>query len=239
MAETGTEGKTAQCLNSRQARWPLFFSRLQFSLHYLSGDKNKKENALSRSMMSPEEESEEPRLILSSQSFHTVSPVTLDQIPQGKTYVPPERQNDILSWAHSSKIGGHFGAFLQAVSMTSVKSAIEESLKNNTISINKNYGSVIVEIWDGHYVDDEPPSLPISNDLLTVSNIKKFLATQISKKGKEMSMIIIESLSKKERKLKRNSQEYQQHQRFYEEAMGEKFYDLIELALLNAGYGPL
>ncbi|XP_073521602.1 uncharacterized protein [Phyllobates terribilis] len=159
----------------------------------------------------------------------------------GWTVFPLFDRHYSSSGIHSAPLFQGFpnAAFLEAVSMTSVKPAIEDGLKKNTISISKSYGSVTVEIWDGHYVGDEHPSLPIINDLLTVSNVKKFLATQMSKKGKEMSMLIIESLPKKERKFQRNSQEYQQHQRFYEEAMGEKFYDLIELALLNAGYGPL
>ncbi|XP_069827888.1 uncharacterized protein [Dendropsophus ebraccatus] len=130
-------------------------------------------------------------------------------------------------------------AFLQSVSVTSVKVAIAEGLKKKTIAINKRFGSMTVEMWDGHFMDGEHPPLPVNNDLLTVSNMKKFLATQRSKKGKELSMLVLESLEKKQRKLQRNSQEYQQHQHFYQEAMGEKFYDLIETALLNAGYAPL
>ncbi|XP_075709141.1 uncharacterized protein LOC142742856 isoform X3 [Rhinoderma darwinii] len=163
------------------------------------------------------------------------------QPPLGWTVFPLFDRHYVNSGIHSAPLfqGLPNAAILQSVSMTSVKAAIEEGLKKNTISINKSCGSITVEIWDGHYLDDEHFPLPVINDLLAVSNIKKFIATQMNKKGKEMSMLIIESLDKKQRKLKRNSQEYQQHQRFYEEAMGEKFYNLIEMALLNAGYGPL
>ncbi|XP_056412661.1 uncharacterized protein LOC130355880 isoform X2 [Hyla sarda] len=163
------------------------------------------------------------------------------QPPLGWAVFPLFDRYYVNSGIHSSPLftGLPNAAFLQSVSVTSVKAAIEEGLKKNIISINKSYGSIMVEIWDGHYFDGEHLPLPVINDLLAVSNIKKFLATQMSKKGKEMSLLIIESLDKKQRKLQRNSQEYQQHQRFYEEAMGEKFYDLIEMALLNAGYGPL
>ncbi|XP_075120902.1 uncharacterized protein LOC142195209 [Leptodactylus fuscus] len=159
----------------------------------------------------------------------------------GWTVFPLFDRHYVNSGIHSAPLfqGLPNAAFLQSISVTSVKEAIEESLKKSTISIIKNYGSIAVEIWDGHYFDGEYPPLQVSNDLLAVSNVKRFLATQMSKKGKEMSMLIIESLNKKQRKLQRNSQEYQQYQRFYEEAMGEKFYDLIEMALLNAGYGPL
>ncbi|XP_044141558.1 uncharacterized protein LOC122931550 [Bufo gargarizans] len=163
------------------------------------------------------------------------------QPPLGWTVFPLFDRHYVNSGIHSAPLfqGLPNAAFLQSVSVTSLKAAIEEGLKKNTISINKSYGSITVEIWDGHFFDEEHPSLPVINDLLTVSNMKKFMATQMSKKGKQMSMLIIESLDKKLRKLQRNSQEYEQHQGFYEEAMGEKFYDLIEMALLNAGYGPL
>ncbi|CAJ0964682.1 unnamed protein product [Ranitomeya imitator] len=39
--------QTAQRLNSRQARWSLFFSRFHFTLHFLSGEKNIRADALS------------------------------------------------------------------------------------------------------------------------------------------------------------------------------------------------
>ncbi|XP_071992550.1 uncharacterized protein [Engystomops pustulosus] len=163
------------------------------------------------------------------------------QAPLGWTIFPLFDRQYVNSGIHSAPLfqGLPNAAFLQSVSVMSVKEAIKEGLKKKTISIAKGYGSATVELWDGHYFEEEHPALPVINDLLAVINIKKFLATQMSKKGKEMSMLIIESLDKKQRKLTRNSPEYQQHQRFYEEAMGEKFYDLIEMALLNAGYGPL
>ncbi|XP_072263452.1 uncharacterized protein [Pyxicephalus adspersus] len=149
--------------------------------------------------------------------------------------------NYVNSGIHSAPLFQGFpnAGFLQSLSTMSVKSAIQVALAKKYIQLQKNYGSITMEIWDGHYFDEEHYALPVFNDLLTVSNIKKFLATQTRKKGKEMSVLVTESLDKKRQKLPRNSPEYQRHQQFYEEAMGEKFYDLIETALLNAGYGPL
>ncbi len=40
--------RSAKCLNSRQARWALFFGRFDISLSYRSGSKNIKPDALSR-----------------------------------------------------------------------------------------------------------------------------------------------------------------------------------------------
>ncbi|CAJ0928188.1 unnamed protein product [Ranitomeya imitator] len=99
--------KTAQRLNSRQARWSLFFSQFHFTLHFLSGEKNVRADALSRSVVSSEEE--EPRLIVPSESLRTVAPVSLESVPPGKTFVPANLRPEVLSWAHSSRVGGHFG----------------------------------------------------------------------------------------------------------------------------------
>lgn len=67
----------------------------------------------------------------------------------------------ILMFSKNNSPLPYLQAFLQSVSVTSVKAAIEEGLKKNIISINKSYGSITVEIWDGHYFDDEHPSLPV------------------------------------------------------------------------------
>ncbi|CAJ0920656.1 unnamed protein product, partial [Ranitomeya imitator] len=101
--------QTAQRLNSRQARWSLFFSRFHFTLHFLSGEKNVRADALSRSVVSSEEEEEEPRLIVPPESLRTVAPVSLESVPPGKTFVPANLRPEVLSWAHSSRVGGHFG----------------------------------------------------------------------------------------------------------------------------------
>ncbi|CAJ0945012.1 unnamed protein product [Ranitomeya imitator] len=100
--------QTAQRLNSRQARWSLFFSRFHFTLHFLSGEKNVRADALSHSVVSSEEE-EETRLIVPSESLRTVAPVSLESVPPGKTFVPANLRPEVLSWAHSSRVGGHFG----------------------------------------------------------------------------------------------------------------------------------
>ncbi|XP_063810104.1 uncharacterized protein LOC135031779 isoform X2 [Pseudophryne corroboree] len=161
--------------------------------------------------------------------------------PLGWTVFPLFERQYVYSGIHSAPLfqGLPNAGFLQSLSETSVKAAIEEGLKKKTLALHKSYGSITVKIWGGHYFEDEHYALLVVNDLLTVSNIKKFLATQSNKKGKEMSVLVTESLVSKQRNIQRKSPEYIRHQQFYEEAMGEKFYDLIEMALLNAGYGPL
>uniref|UniRef100_A0AAQ4PEP9 ribonuclease H n=1 Tax=Gasterosteus aculeatus aculeatus TaxID=481459 RepID=A0AAQ4PEP9_GASAC len=55
--------KKAKRLNSRQARWSLFFNRFDFSLSYRPGSRNTKPDALSR-LFSPEPVAREPEPIL-------------------------------------------------------------------------------------------------------------------------------------------------------------------------------
>ncbi|XP_018102319.1 uncharacterized protein LOC108708284 isoform X2 [Xenopus laevis] len=159
----------------------------------------------------------------------------------GWTVFPMFNGHYIRSGIHSSPLfeGQPNAEFLQLLSTHPVKTAMEQGLKKKNLKLLPGYGCVTVELWDGHYTDDKHFALPIMNDLLTVGNVKKFLATQTSKKGKAMSLLALKSFDNKKQKLQQNSQEYQQHQQFYEEAMADKFYDLIEMALLNAGYGPL
>ncbi|XP_053560815.1 uncharacterized protein LOC128651855 [Bombina bombina] len=159
----------------------------------------------------------------------------------GWTVFPLFDRHYVYSGIHSAPLfqGAPNAEFLQTISAKSLKTAIEEGLKKKSLTLLKTYGSVTIKVWDGHYFDDEHYALPVINDLLTVDKIKKFLSTQTSKKGKEMSMLVLQSLDKKKQKLQRNNPEYQQHQHFYEEAMADAFYNLIETALLNAGYGPL
>ena len=55
--------QSAKRLNSRQARWALFFGRFNFSLIYPPGSQNAKSDALSR-LYTPEDPCTDPETIL-------------------------------------------------------------------------------------------------------------------------------------------------------------------------------
>ncbi|XP_019401227.1 PREDICTED: uncharacterized protein LOC109317166 [Crocodylus porosus] len=129
--------------------------------------------------------------------------------------------------------------FLQFVISQPVKDVMAENIKKKALKLLPMYGSVILEVWDGHYFEDEHYKLPVLNNLLTVDKTNKFLGTQASKSGKEVSELVLQTMDKKLKKLGRNSPEYRQQEYLYKEAMGNTFYSLMETALLNAGYGPL
>ncbi|XP_078535949.1 uncharacterized protein LOC144822378 isoform X2 [Lissotriton helveticus] len=129
--------------------------------------------------------------------------------------------------------------FLQAVTSRPLTEVIAEGIKKKKLQFFNTFASLKVELWDAHYLDDECYPLPEVHDLLAAGKVSKFLKTQSNKKGAEMSQLVLQSMDKKLQKLKRNSPEYQQQESFYEEAMTNAFYNLIETALLNAGYSPL
>uniref|UniRef100_A0AAQ6IR55 Gypsy retrotransposon integrase-like protein 1 n=1 Tax=Anabas testudineus TaxID=64144 RepID=A0AAQ6IR55_ANATE len=112
--------RSAKRLNSRQARWALFFNRFNFSLSYRPGNRNTKADALSRqfeNMESPES----PDFILPAATrlgvthldienevlnAHTPSP---SACPPNKLYVPDHLRSKVLDWCHSSRLTCHPG----------------------------------------------------------------------------------------------------------------------------------
>ncbi|XP_029470461.1 uncharacterized protein LOC115098197 isoform X3 [Rhinatrema bivittatum] len=163
------------------------------------------------------------------------------QTQLGWTAVPLFDRQYVKSGIHSAPLfqGVPTADFLQSVISHPLMDVMADGLKKGTLKLLKNYGSITVEVWDGHYLDDEHYNLPVINDLLTITKIKKFLVTQSIKKGKDMTSLVLQSLDKRQPKVQRNSPEYQRLEAFYEEAMADKFYSLVESALLSAGYGPL
>ena len=114
--------QTAKRLNSRQARWALFFSRFNFHLAYLPGSKNVKPDALSRYFEGPTKDID-PDTILRPEVF--IHAVELDiektvqeafgteaapsRCPEGRLYVPANGRSQVIQWGHSSQLSGHPG----------------------------------------------------------------------------------------------------------------------------------
>jgi hypothetical protein len=114
--------RKANRLNSRQARWALFFNRFSFSLSYRPGSRNVKPDVLSR-LFDPEPEAKEPETIL---------PLTLvvgavtwpietevkranggapapSGCPANRQFVPIELRPQVIHWAHTSWLSCHPG----------------------------------------------------------------------------------------------------------------------------------
>ena len=114
--------KSAKRLNSRQARWSLFFSRFNFTLSYRPGSKNVKPDALSR-IYSPEKETLPPEpilppeLIVGAALFDVESQVLRAQSrepgpgngPSNCLFVPTSVRPEVLTWGHGSRLVCHPG----------------------------------------------------------------------------------------------------------------------------------
>ncbi|XP_061136628.1 uncharacterized protein LOC133155378 [Syngnathus typhle] len=114
--------KNAKRLNSRQARWSLFFNSFNFTLSYRPGSKNAKPDALSR-VYSPDPETKEPEPILHPRCV--VGAVTWpieeqvkqangdapppDGCPTNRLFVPPPLRPQVIHWGHTSRLACHPG----------------------------------------------------------------------------------------------------------------------------------
>ncbi|XP_066492564.1 uncharacterized protein [Tiliqua scincoides] len=147
----------------------------------------------------------------------------------GWSTLPLFDRNYVRTGIHSAPLfqGAPNTEFLQGVMSRPVKDVMAEGLQKKRLKLLSTYGSIAVEVWDGHYFDYEHPELPVLNDLLMINKTRKFLATQTSKRGKDMSQLLMKTLDKKLRKLGRNSLEYGQQEHFYKQAMENAFYDVV------------
>ncbi len=114
--------QSAKHLNSRQARWALFFGRFDFSISYRPGSKNIKPDALSRIFdhsdrpVSPECIVPE-KLVVSAVTWEIESKVrtALEGVtpppgcPTGRLFVPERLRSNVIQWGHCSNVACHPG----------------------------------------------------------------------------------------------------------------------------------
>uniref|UniRef100_A0A8C7WRQ0 Gypsy retrotransposon integrase-like protein 1 n=1 Tax=Oryzias sinensis TaxID=183150 RepID=A0A8C7WRQ0_9TELE len=113
--------RSAKRLNSRQARWCLFFDRFNFSITYRPGSRNIKPDALSRRHSSSEDTVKSTILpstcIIGNLTWDVESRVLQAQgeepnhpiAPPNTLYVPTSLRSEVLSWGHASRIACHAG----------------------------------------------------------------------------------------------------------------------------------
>ena len=116
--------RTAKRLNSRQARWALFFTRFNFTLSYRPGSRNTKPDALSRQFQKSDDLSQEPESILPDPLIvaaltweveRQVQEALRDQpspsaCPDGCLFVPDDLRSQVILWAHNSNLACHPGS---------------------------------------------------------------------------------------------------------------------------------
>ena len=116
--------RTAKRLNSRQARWSLFFTRFCFTLSYRPGSRNTKPDALSRQFQKEEDLAREsvnilpPPCVVATLTWDiegriraaTEGQASPSACPPNCLYVPEPLRSEVLQWAHSSKLTCHSGS---------------------------------------------------------------------------------------------------------------------------------
>lgn len=114
--------RKAKRLNSRQARWTLFFNRFNFVLSYRPGSQNTKPDALSR-LFNPEPTAKKPEPMLpphrvvGAVTWQIESEVkrsngenpTPSGCPVNRLFVPATMRPQVIHWAHTSKLTCHPG----------------------------------------------------------------------------------------------------------------------------------
>ena len=114
--------RSAKRLNSRQARWALFFNRFDFSLSYRPGSRNTKPDALSRQFQ-PDGPLSQPGSILPPTCV--IGAVTWEiedkvkrsltdhpapsACPNDRLFVSASLRSQVLQWGHSSRLACHPG----------------------------------------------------------------------------------------------------------------------------------
>ncbi len=114
--------QNAKRLNSRQARWALYFTRFNFTITYRPGNKNVKADSLSR-LHPPDcpttpEPILPPAIIVSPIQWDLDEQKRLDTLvepaplggPEGRTYVPASLRLTLLGSLHASPGSGHPGS---------------------------------------------------------------------------------------------------------------------------------
>uniref|UniRef100_A0A3B3HZ14 Gypsy retrotransposon integrase-like protein 1 n=1 Tax=Oryzias latipes TaxID=8090 RepID=A0A3B3HZ14_ORYLA len=112
--------RTAKRLNSRQARWCLFFDRFRFTITYRPGTRNVKPDALSRKYCTTENTTTTmfpSTCIIGALTWDIENRVLQAQgeepdhapCPNGTLFVPTSLRSEVISWGHSSRLSCHGG----------------------------------------------------------------------------------------------------------------------------------
>uniref|UniRef100_A0A8C2EBD4 Gypsy retrotransposon integrase-like protein 1 n=1 Tax=Cyprinus carpio TaxID=7962 RepID=A0A8C2EBD4_CYPCA len=115
--------RTAKRINSRQARWALFFGRFRFTISYRPSSKNGKPDALSRIFEAEARPTLpvailHPERVVAAVAWGVESKVRTalrdasvpTGCPEGLLFVPESVRTSVLQWGHSSSLACHPGA---------------------------------------------------------------------------------------------------------------------------------
>lgn len=128
--------------------------------------------------------------------------------------------------------------FLEFVSNHSVETSLQEVIKQNIHNL-LGTSCVAVRLWDAHYSPDECIPLPVKEELLSLGRQERYWRTIQTTSGKLISDIVLQTLTRQERKQGVAGSRYIAEKENYEEAMNSAFNNLLVDVLLQSGLGPL
>ncbi|KAJ7350973.1 hypothetical protein OS493_037507, partial [Desmophyllum pertusum] len=86
---------------------------------------------------------------------------------------------------------------------------------------------VAVRLWDAHYSPDDCMPLPLNEELLSLGKPERYKRTIQTNTGKLISDVVLQTLTRQERKLGVTGSRYMAEKDHYEEAMNSVFNDLL------------
>ncbi|KAK7929110.1 hypothetical protein WMY93_005505 [Mugilogobius chulae] len=109
--------QSAKRLNSRQARWALFFGRFNFTITYRPGTRNTKPDALSRQFSSTDSPDPVESIVPSSCVVASITWEIKSKVQEAQAtdpdpdclYVPQSVRSQVLQWGHDSSFACHPG----------------------------------------------------------------------------------------------------------------------------------
>ncbi|XP_024654489.2 uncharacterized protein LOC106675134 [Maylandia zebra] len=114
--------RAAKRLNSRQARWSMFFSRFNFSISYRPGSRNVKPDALSRQFDATGESPAVPTILPASVKVGSLTWEVEEDIrraletepdpgtgPPDRRFVPKAARSKVIDWVHKGRFSCHPG----------------------------------------------------------------------------------------------------------------------------------
>ncbi|KAK3730814.1 hypothetical protein QZH41_001168 [Actinostola sp. cb2023] len=128
-------------------------------------------------------------------------------------------------------------SFMEFLSSHPGDVALREALRQDIHQL-LGTSSVQVRICDGHYSKDDCIPLAARQDLLNIGNEAKIKKTMQGTSGKRIADVVLQCLTRQERKLGVDGQPYNQEKHYYEEAMNRVFTSLMDNVLLDLGLGP-
>lgn len=165
---------------------------------------------------------------------------TLTLVPAGWTVLKLFTREYVNAGVHYLPLfeGTLSTTFLEFLSNHPVETSLQEAIKQHIHTL-LGTSCVAIRLWDAHYSPDECIPLPVKEELLSLGRRDRYKKTIQTTSGKLISDVILQTLTRQERKQGVVGSQYIAEKEHYEEAMNGAFNDLLVDVLLQNGLGPL